>query len=324
MEKPKVYIAKDLPKNVEKYISKHFDYEMWKDDGNISYLEILNKIKDVDGVLLSRIKIDENLLNHAPKLRAVSNMSVGYDNFDIQAMKKRGVLGSNTAGVLDDSVADLVFGLIIGAGRRIPELDRYVKQGKWRTKDDESIYGKAVSKSSIGIIGMGRIGEGVARRAKLGFDMDVYYYNRSRKKDIEKSLGVKYLEFSLLLERCDYVVLMTPLTKETYHMFGEKEFSLMKKDGILINASRGQTVDEKALIKALNNNEILGAGLDVYQLEPVDENNPLLKMENVITLPHIGSSVRETRDAMAMKAAENLVDLLYKGKCLNIVSELSI
>jgi gluconate 2-dehydrogenase len=322
VRKPKVFVAKKIPREVEDYIAQYCEYELWSSNENITYDQVLKYGKDVEGLLLSRIKIDDYLLSYAPNLRVVSNMSVGYNNFDIEAMKKRKVIGTNTAGSLDNSVADLIFGLIIASARRITELDRFVKDRRWKKKDDEELYGQDVYQASLGIIGMGRIGECVARRAKFGFDMDVYYYNRNRKMDVEKSLGVTYLDFSTLLNTCDFIVLMTPLTEETYHLIDEEEFNQMNEKAIFINASRGQTVNEKALVDALKNKRILAAGLDVYEDEPISDYNPLLNISNVITLPHIGSSTEKTRAKMAMVAAKNLVQALYGDKPDNIIPEL--
>src|SRR5690625_5037448 len=259
--------------------------------------------------------IDDELLNHAPRLKVVSNVSVGYNNFNVAAMKKRNVIGTNTPYVLDETVADLTFALILSTARRIPELDKLVKEGRWEpTKDDHEFFGVDVHAKTLGIIGMGRIGEAIARRAKLGFHMDVMYHNRNRKHDIESQLEIVYRDFDDLLKQSDIVVLMTPLTDETYQLIGEREFQLMKKSAIFVNVSRGQTVDEQALIKALQKGEIYGAGLDVFEQEPIQKDNPLLKMDNVVTVPHIGSATKQTRDAMGMRAAKNLVSaLMDKG-----------
>jgi gluconate 2-dehydrogenase len=322
MVKPKVLIAKKIPKDVEEYIAKHCDYEIWSDDKKANYNTIIDKIHDVEGILMPPIRVDENFLEHAPKLKIISNVSVGYNNFDIEAMKKRNIIGTNTPEVLNNTVADLIFGLIIASARRISELDRYVKEGNWEKGDDEIFFGKDIYKSSLGIIGMGRIGQCVAKRAKLGFDMDVYYHNRNKRYDIEDSLGARYLELDSLLGTCDFVVLMTPLTDETYHLMDDDKFSKMKKDAIFINASRGKTVDEDALIRALQNNKILAAGLDVYEQEPVSSHSPLLKMKNVITLPHIASSTEKTRNKMAMAAAQNLVQGICGEMPKDVVPEL--
>ncbi len=320
--RPKVLIARQIPSHTEEYIGQYCDCEKFEYKGNISHKEMLARVHDKDGLLLAGIKIDRELLNHAPKLKVVSNMSVGYNNFDIDAMKERNVIGTNTPGVLNDTVADLIFGLILASARRTAEMDRYVKDGKWNTIDEEEIFGKDVHHATLGIIGMGRIGEDVAKRARHGFDMDVLYHNRTRKHDAEESLGVKYTELNTLLEQSDFILIMTALTDETYHMIDEEQFNLMKRDAIFINASRGATVNEKALIKALEEKKILGAGLDVYEQEPIEKNNPLLKMDNVVLLPHIGSATQKTRNDMAMLAAENLVKALYGEVPPNIVPEL--
>lgn len=322
MNKPKVFIEKPIPKEVESYIAQYCDCKKFNYCENISRAKLFEQLFDVEGLLTSGSKIDEELLSYAPKLKVVSNISVGYNNFDLEAMKNRKVLGTNTPYVLDDTVADLVFALILSTARRVPELDSYVKQGKWDIKDEEILYGTDVHHSTLGIIGMGRIGEAIAKRAKFGFDMNVLYHNRSRKLEAEKKLGVKYSVLESLLRNSDFIVLMTPLTKETYNLIDYREFELMKKSAIFINASRGQTVNESALVYALQNKKILAAGLDVYKKEPVDTDNPLLNMPNVVTLPHIGSATAKTRFNMAMVAAENLVKAVLGEVPPNIVPEL--
>lgn len=322
MNKPKVYIARSIPREVERYIGEFCDYEKWESEEEIPRGVLLNKLSDKDGAILTGIKIDEELLESAPKLKVVTNISVGYNNFNLEAMKARGVIGTNTPYVLDDTVADLIFGLILSTARRISELDNYVKNEKWGVGDDETLFGVDVHHSTIGIIGMGRIGEAVAKRARLGFDMDVLYYNRNRRPEVEEKLEAKYSSLDTLLEKSDFIVLMTPLTKETYHLIDSDEFNKMKKTAIFINASRGQTVNEQALIEALQNKKILGAGLDVYEREPINIDNLLLKMHNVVTLPHIGSATEKTRLNMAKTAGESLVKALQGEVPSNVVPEL--
>lgn len=303
--KPKVFIAKAIPKEVEELISRHCEYRIWDKDEEIPNELLKKELADVEGFLTPKGIITKEFLQNAPKLKIVSNIAVGYDAFDLMAMEERKVLGTHTPCVLDDTVADLAFGLILSTARRLPELDQYVKQGKW-IKDEELLFGADVHHATIGIIGMGRIGKKIAQRA-LGFDMNVLYYNRHQRKDLEKNLNIKYCELNSLLEQSDFVILMVPLTDETYHLIGEEQFNLMKSSAIFINCSRGKTVDEQSLITALEKRQIRGAGLDVYEVEPVDINNSLLNMSNVVTLPHIGSATKKTRHDMAMKAAENLV-----------------
>lgn len=322
MKRPNVYIAKDIPKQVENYIAEFCDYEKWENEKRIPRDEVLKKIKDKDGVLLSGIKIDKEFLDNAPNLKIVSNVSVGYNNFDLEVMKERNIIGTTTPNVLDDTVADLIFGLILSTARRLCEFDKYVKDGKWRPTDDRNLFGLNVHHSTLGIIGMGRIGEAVAKRAKLGFDMEVLYHNRHRKNDVEEKLEAKFCELEYLLKNSDFILLMTPLTNETYHLIDSKEFDMMKKTAIFINASRGQTVNEEALIETLENKKIFAAGLDVYEKEPIDPENPLLKLSNAVTFPHLGSSVEKTRADMAMAAAENLVKGLLYGTAPDTVSEL--
>lgn len=312
--KPVVYLTYPVTEQVEEFISEHCTIRKWEGDGRIPEEVLLKEVADIEGLYTSGSmagNIDEEFLSHAPLLKVISNVSVGYNNFDVEAMKKRNVVGTNTPSVLDETVADLAFALILSTARRIVELDRFVKEGNWKpTTHYSETYGKDVSGSTLGIIGMGRIGEAIARRGKFGFNMDILYHNRSRKPEAEEKYEAEYCDLSSLLKRSDYVLLMTPLTNETFQLIGREEFKLMKKSAIFINVSRGQTVDEKALIHALENEEIYGAGLDVYEQEPVDVDNPLLKMKNVVTVPHIGSATAQTEDAMSMRAAENLVAVL--------------
>jgi gluconate 2-dehydrogenase len=323
MSKPNIYIAEKIPEEVERYIAKYCNYEKWDLDEKIPREILFQKIKDKEGIILTGIKIDEELLKHAPKLKVVSNITVGYNNFELEEMKKRKIIGTNTPYVLDDTVADLILGLMLSTSRRIVELDRHVKDDEWASSDDKNLYGLDVHHATLGIIGMGRIGEAVAKRAKFGFDMEVLYYNRSRKEDTEKRLAVKYCDFDSLLRKSDFIVLMTPLTENTYHLIDSKEFNKMKNTAIFINASRGQTVNEKALIEALQKNKIYAAGLDVYEMEPINLDNPLLKMKNVVTLPHIGSATEKTRFDMCMVAAKNLVSAVTGEVPQNIVPELN-
>lgn len=323
MDKKKVLIASKTDDKIGEYIKKYFECEMWQEKRQITKKELIGKIKDVNALIVSgAVKIDQEIINSAPKLEVISNIAVGYNNFDLKTMKLNKIIGTNTPYVLDDSVADLIFGLILSSARRITELDKYVKEGKWEKGNSQKLYGIEVHNKTIGIIGMGRIGEAVAKRAKLGFDMDVLYYNRHRKIEAENKLGVKYSSLEELLKKSDYIVIMTPLTRETYRLIDYKEFSMMKKSAVFINASRGKTVNEEALIDALKNKKIYAAGLDVYETEPVKKDNPLLSMNNVVSLPHIGSATAQTRFDMAMLAAKNAVNVLKGEKPISPVPEL--
>lgn len=322
--KPKVLITIPISAEVEKYIAQHCEYYKWEGEQPIPREQLLKLIKennDIEGLMVKYSPIDAELLDLAPKLKVVSDVSVGYDNFDIEEMKKRNILGTHTPHVLDETVADAAIALMLTASRRITELDKYVKEGKWVEGPESRFYGLDVHSTNLGIIGMGRIGEAVARRGKLGFNMNVYYHNRNRKPEIEAQLGVKYKSLEDLLRISDFIVLLTPLTPETKHLIGEKEFSLMKETAVFINVSRGQTVDEKALIKALQENKIYAAGLDVFEKEPISPDNPLLKMKNVVTTPHIGSATAKTHNDMAMLAAKNMVAVCTGKTPPNLVPE---
>lgn len=322
MKRPKVYIFRNIPKDVEEYISEFCNYEIFSENSYTSNNKILDRIFDADGLMIPPLKVDENFLNHCPNVKVISNFSVGYNNLDLKTMTSKGIIGTNTHGSLDDTVADLIMGLILATARRISELDSFVKEGKWDKGQDDIFYGKDVSYSSLGIIGLGNIGQCVAKRAKLGFNMDVYYYNKSRKEEIENALRIEYMDLELLLETCEFIVLMIPLNDETYHFMNEEKFFRMKNSAIFINASRGKVVDEKALICALEEKRILAAGLDVFEQEPVELDNPLLSMPNVITLPHIASTTAKTRNNMIMSAARNMVDALYGRQPEGIIPEL--
>lgn len=321
--KPTVFIDRPIPAEVEAYIAEHCNYFVWNSKERIPREVLLEKMAEADGLLTAGRKVDQSFLDIAPKLKAVSTVSVGYNHFDVSAMRARGVVGTHTPEVLDETVADLVFALILSTARRIAELDRYVKEGLWKPEDGENLFGIDVHHATLGIIGMGRIGEAIARRAKFGFEMSVRYCNRSRKEEAERKFGAVYTSMEELLRTSDFILLMTPLTPETVKLIGREQFRMMKRTAIFINASRGQTVDEVALIEALREGTIRAAGLDVFEKEPVAADNPLLRMPIVVTLPHIGSATFRTRFDMAMLAARNLVLAVTGQTPPNIVPELA-
>ncbi|WHY02882.1 D-glycerate dehydrogenase [Neobacillus sp. DY30] len=305
--KPKVIVYKKADTRILDYIADSCEIIYFEELDSEIYPVFLEELKNAHGLLGSGLKVDKELLNHAPQLKIVSNISVGYDNLDMAALTKRGIMATNTPDVLNDTVADTIMGLILSAARRIPELDQWVKSGQWKSGLEEKWFGVDVHHKVLGIIGMGGIGSAVAKRAHFGFDMEILYHNRSRNEDAEEKYGATYCTMEELLKKSDFVCLMTPLTPETVNLIGKKEFEFMKESAIFINASRGRTVDEEAMIQALQKGHIHGAGLDVFVQEPVSKDNPLLSMKNVVTLPHIGSATYETRLKMAMTAAENLV-----------------
>jgi gluconate 2-dehydrogenase len=322
MMKKKVYLARPVPNEVREYLEEHCEIIEWQGEGRITRDEMFELLSRADGLLTSGNPINAELLDHAPNLKIVSNVSVGYNNYDLAEMRARGVIGTHTPGVLDETVADLIVGLMLSAARRIPELDQLIRQGLWKKGMDEELFGVDVHHATLGIIGMGRIGEAVAQRARFGFDMSVLYNNRNRNIDAERKTGARYCSMDELLEQSDYIVVMTPLTKETEKLIGREQFAKMKSTAIFINVSRGQIIDEAALIEALQSGSIRAAGLDVFELEPVESDNPLLKLSNVVLMPHVGSATKATRIDMAMLAAENLVAGLSGQVPPNVVKEL--
>lgn len=321
--KPKVFIARPVPPEVEAYIARHCDYKIWNNQERIPDTVLLEEAKGVDGLLVQNPPITREFLANLQYLKIISNTSVGYDSFDVEAMKEFGVIGTHTPFVLDETVADLVFALILSAARRVPEMNEFVKQGKW-TKDTkpEELFGTDVHHATLGIVGMGRIGEKIVRRAVYGFEMNVLFHATTPKPELEEKYGIRYSPLDELLEKSDFVVLIVPLTDATRHMLGAEQFSRMKPTAYLINAARGAVVDEKALIHALETGEIAGAALDVFEHEPVDPENSLLKMKQVTAVPHIGSATAKTREAMVMKAAENLVAGVTGHVPENVMKEL--
>ncbi len=318
MKRPKVLVGLNVPDSVKQYLDTFCDCEYFTLRG-VPRPEILSRIKDKEGLLIGGTKIDKQLLDAAPELKAVCCASVGYNNVDIEETRRRRIIVTNTPGVLNETVADLILALMLSVSRRIVELDGYLREGLWKPSDNENLFGLDVHHKTLGIIGMGRIGEAVAERAVGGFSMKVLYNNRNRKPETEQRLGVTYSGFDQLLEESDFVLVMTPLTEQTSRMFGSREFSLMKNTAYFINASRGQTVDETALVKALQNGSIAGAGLDVFDREPVAPDNPLLELKNTVLVPHIGSASYQTRGDMAMLAAENLNAIFKTGKGITAV-----
>lgn len=305
--KPKVIVYKKVDEMVLNFIENTCDVTYFEKLDSQNYPLFLKELNDAQGILGSGVKVDKEFLAKAPNLKIVCNTSVGYDNLDLNALADRGIMATNTPDVLNNTVADTIMGLILSTARRMPELDHWVKIGQWDSNLEEKWFGVDVHHKVLGIIGMGGIGSVLAKRAHLGFDMEILYHNRSRNDEAEQKFDAIYCSLEELLKKSDFVCLMTPLTPQTEKLMGRREFELMKESSIFINASRGKTVDEEALIHALQTGQILGAGLDVFVEEPVKVDNPLLSMKNVVTLPHIGSATYETRYKMAMLAATNLV-----------------
>ena len=276
--------------------------------------ELLEAAKGASGILATLTEqVDAELMQAAgDDLKVIANMAVGYDNVDLEAARERGVVITNTPEVLDETTADTAFMLLLAAARRLGEGERIVRSGRWEAWGPKMLIGPDVWGKTLGIVGFGRIGQAMARRAR-GFDMEVFYTARSRKEDAENELGARYAELDELLQTSDFVSLHTPLTEETRHLIGAGELKKMKPESVLVNTSRGPIVDEGALADALAQGRIFAAGLDVYEEEP--EVHPrLLELENVVLAPHIGSASIETRDKMATLAAENISAVLRGEK----------
>ena len=272
--------------------------------------ELLEAVRGVSGVLSTATEtVDGEVMDAAGEdLRVIANMAVGYDNVDVEAAGERGVVVTNTPGVLDETTADVAFMLLLAAARRLGEGERLLRAGEWEWWGPKQLMGRDVWGKRLGIIGFGRIGQAVARRAR-GFGMEILYHNRSRKEEAERELDARYMQLDDLLEAADFVSIHTPLTPETTHLIGADGLDNMKPEAVLVNTSRGPVVDEAALAEALATRRIFAAGLDVYEDEPEVEPK-LLELENVVLAPHIGSASVETRDKMAALAAENLVAVL--------------
>lgn len=312
--KPLVYITRKLPDESLIELKKHTHVEMWHSDEEPMPRELLlEKAKAADAMItMLSDKLDAHFFEEAHSLKAVANLAVGYDNIDVEAAYHHGVIPCHTPDVLTDTTADLAFVLMMAAGRRLIEAADYVKMGKWQNWSPMLLAGQDIHHKTLGIVGMGRIGQVLAKRA-YGFDMKVLYHNRRRHEKAELELGVTYSSFENLLKQSDYVVCLTPLTNETKNMFNKEAFQLMKSTSVFVNVSRGAVVDEEALYKALVNKEIYGAGLDVYREEPAPADHPLVKLKQVVALPHIGSASVETRLNMIDLAVENVLNVL-EGK----------
>ncbi|RMO78016.1 D-isomer specific 2-hydroxyacid dehydrogenase [Pseudomonas syringae pv. philadelphi] len=287
-----------------------------KGDINAQFAEAL---PESHGLIGAGRKLGREQLQNAAKLEVVSSISVGYDNYDVGYLSERGILLTNTPGVLTETTADLGFTLIMSSARRVAELDAFTKAGQWTRSIEAPHFGTDVYGKTLGIVGMGNIGAAIARRGRLGFNMPILYSGNSRKTELEQELGAQFRSLDQLLAEADFVCLVVPLSEKTKHLIGRRELSLMKPGAILINIARGPIVDEPALIEALQNGTLRGAGLDVYEKEPLSE-SPLFQLKNAVTLPHVGSATTETRQAMADRAYNNLRSALLGERPQDLVN----
>ena len=314
MLKPKAFVTREIPERGLRMIKERFDAEIWREYAPPPKEVIMEKVRGVDALasLLSD-KIDTEVFDAAPELKIIAQFAVGFDNIDVEEATRRGIYVTNTPGVLTETTADFAWALLMAVARRVVEADRYVRTGQWKVGWHPSMLsGRDVYGATIGIVGAGRVGSAVARRAK-GFNMRILYQSPSAKPLLENELDAKRVDLNTLLKQSDFVSIHVPLTKQTYHMINEEKLRLMKKTAYLVNNSRGAVVDEEALHRALKEGWIAGAGLDVFEQEPTPLDNALLSLDNVVAAPHVSSSSHETRSRMAEMVAENLI-AFFEGK----------
>jgi len=319
--KPHVVLYKSLSAPLMQRLEDHAQVTLIEDvksPGGLARLR--DALPQADGLLGASLKIDGPLLDLAPRLKVISSVSVGVDNYDIQDLTRRGVQLTNTPDVLTETTADTGFALIMATARRLVELANMVRDGQWKQNIGPRHFGSDVHGKKLGIIGMGRIGEALAQRGNLGFGMPVLYHSHSRKPAVEARFGAQYRSLEDLLKEADFVCLTLPLTADTEGLIGAAQFALMRPEAIFINIARGKVVDEQALIEALRNRQIRAAGLDVFEQEPLAQDSPLLTLVNVVATPHMGSATFETREAMAGCAVDNLLAALAGQRPPNLVN----
>ena len=316
--KEKVFITRPIPQAAVDILAA-YSVTTHPSDTALKPPQLGEACRDAAGMLCVGVRVNEEVLSQTPHLKVVANCAVGYDNIDVAGCTRRGIVVTNTPGVLTDATADLAFALLLAVARRVVELDRYVREGRWQRWEFGSLWSSEVHHKTLGILGFGRIGQAVARRAR-GFGMHILYHSRHRVEEaIEREHGASYVERETLLAQSDFISLHLPHTPETHHLIGAAELSQMKTSAFLINTARGKVVDEQALVEALKARRIAGAGLDVFEHEP-HLHPELPKLENVVLLPHVGSATSETRLKMATYAAENLVAVLQGRRASNVVN----
>jgi glyoxylate reductase len=318
-----VFITRRIPEKAIRLLKNHFSVKVNKRERNLYKYEIIAGVRGSFGLLsLLTDRIDSEVISAGKKLRIIANFAVGYDNIDITKAAEKGIIVTNTPGILTKTTAELAWALLFATARRIVEGDSFTRKGKFKGWEPTLLLGFDIHGKTLGVIGAGRIGTEFALGA-VGFDMRVLYYDRQRNPTIEKKLGAKRVALKKLLQSSDFISIHTPLTQETHHLIGKEEIGMMKKNAILINTSRGPVLDEEALTDGLVKGTIAGAGLDVYEKEP-SLTKRLRNCTNAVLTPHIGSASYETREKMAVMAAQSIIDV-YKGKrpahCVNRIQK---
>jgi len=322
LARPRVYITRTIPEAGMNVLRTYCDIEVNPEESPPTKEELEKRLQDKDALLcLVTERIDKEIIASGSRLKVISSISVGYEHIDVAEATKRGIYVTFTPGVLTDATADFAWSLIMATARRVAEADRYVRNGRWKIAWGPMMFlGSEIYGRTLGILGLGRIGSAVAKRAK-GFQMRLIYYDVIRApREREEELGIEYMPLENVLREADFVTIHVPLTPETRHLIGKDLLRLMKPSAHLINTSRGPVVDENALVLALREKWIAGAALDVFEQEPIDPRSPLLELDNVVLAPHIASATRESRYGMAGLAAENLISVLKGESPPNLVN----
>jgi glyoxylate reductase len=321
MSKPKVFVSRIIPDRGIEMLREKVDLEIWPDELPPAHDVLLQKVKGIDGlVCLLTDKVDPNLMDAAGKqLKVISQMAVGFDNINIPEATKRRIPVGNTPGVLTDTTADFAWTLLMTAARRVVEGDKFTRAGRWKTWGPIDFLGPDVTGATLGLVGFGRIGQGVAKRA-MGFDMRILYHDLQHYPEAEQTYGARFVDLETLLRESDFVSLHPYLSPQTHHLLNDERFKWMKKSAILINTSRGPVIDQAALHRALSTGIIAYAALDVTDPEPIKMDDPLLKLDNIIIAPHMASASFETRNKMSAMAAANLLAGLTGDRLPNCVN----
>jgi len=317
----KVVVYRTLQKKQLDFLKSNFDISYFPDIASpLNDKDFLEAMKTADALFGAGLKVTKELLDQSPNLKVISNFSAGFDNLDLKLLSESGIIATNAPDALVDTVADLIFSLILTVSRRVVELDKFIRKGEWNEKIEKSSFGTDVHHKTIGIIGLGRIGKKVAQRA-LGFDMNILYHKRTRDKNAEETYHATYVQnVDKLLAKSDFICITLPLNKETKHMINYQKLELMKPDSIIVNGSRGAVINENDLITALKNKVIGGAGLDVFEQEPIERTNELINLDNVVLTPHIGSATAKTREMMVEQGINNLTAALDGKKPENLLN----
>ncbi|WP_270382186.1 2-hydroxyacid dehydrogenase [Acinetobacter guillouiae] len=316
----KVVVFSQIDSEVQAKLAEKYQLVVLNPKQDDINAQIRQAVVDADAMIGAGRLLNESNIATAEKLKIISSVSVGYDNYDVDYLNQKKIWLSNTPHVLTETTADLAFTLLMSAARKVPSLDHWTKQGEWQRTVNATQFGQEIFGKTLGIIGLGHIGAAIARRGFYGFNMNILYHNRREKIEVAQQFNAQYKSLEALLKQADFVVVAVDLNSQSKALIGAQEFALMQKHAVFVNIARGSVVDEQALTEALQNRQIFAAGLDVYQKEPLQQ-SPLFELDNVVTLPHIGSATAETRKKMAELAFQNLADALEQRTPRYLVNE---